>query len=182
MKGLVLALFVALLGAGCGPVPQRESMRTVAAFDVPLSTVADRNAFLAVLRREATAAGFHLDAATEEELRILSQVSPLTMNAAIWRGEDDEEIMASAMNPPTAPGRIWITFPKGEDPQRSAAFRRQLMREIVRHWPETLPLPIMPTGAIPHPEDMLRTPSGYVVKPSEEYRYQLPKEPPAAPK
>lgn len=56
------------------------------------------------------------------------------------------------------------------------------MRVIVQHWPETLPLPIMPTGAIPNPDDMERTPSGYIVKPSEAFRYQLPKAPPAAPR
>ena len=164
------------------PVRQRESQNTVAAFDVPLPTATDREQFLGVLRREAAAAGFHFDAVSDQDLRIMSQVSPLTMNASISRRENGFEFVASAMNPPTEPGRIWITFAKGEDPQRSAAFRQRLMRVIIQRWPETLSLPIMPTGAIPNPEDLLRTRSGYVIKPSEEFRYQLPKEPPAAPR
>ncbi len=179
---LLLPMLAALLCVGCGTVPQRESNKTVAAFDIPLPSLAERHRFLDVLRREAGAAGFHVDSATDEELDTLSQVVPLTMNATIWRGDNDEEIIASALSAYREQGRIWITFSKGENPDRSAAFRQRLMQEIIRLWPETLALPIMPTGAIPLPEDMLRTPSGYVVKPSEEYRYQLPKAPPAAPR
>jgi hypothetical protein len=47
------------------------------------------------------------------------------------------------------------------------------MREIMLHWPGTLPLPIMPTGAIPLHRDLLRTSTGYVVNPSEAHRYGL---------
>jgi hypothetical protein len=181
MKGVLPAILLIALCSACGVAPQPESNRTVAAYEVPLPTVAERHQFLEVLRGEAVAAGFHVDAATEEELRILSEVSPLTMNASIWRGDNDEEIVASAMNPPTEPDRIWITFAKGKNPARFSAFRLRLMRAIARRWPETLSLPIMPTGAIPNPTDMKRTPSGYGVKPSESWRYQEPTAPPAAP-
>jgi hypothetical protein len=47
------------------------------------------------------------------------------------------------------------------------------VHEIMLHWPGTLPLPIMPTGAIPLHRDLLRTPAGYVLKPSEAYRYEV---------
>lgn len=175
------AVFTALLAicTACGPVHHPESIRTIAAFEVPLPTVVERHQFIEVLRREAAAAGLHVDAVSDEDLHILSQISPLTMNAAIWRG-DDEEMVASAINPPTRPEKVWITFAQGERPGQFTAFRHGLMRKIIQHWPETLPLPIMPTGAIPNPHDMDRTPSGYVVKPSERWRYEFPKEPPAA--
>lgn len=176
-----LLIVVTLFCLSCCVQPQPESHRTVTAYEVPLSTVAERHRFLDLLRREAAAFGFHVDAATDEELRVVSEVSPLTINAAIWRGED-EEIIASAMNPPTEPDRTWITFAKGENPALSAAFRKRLTRAIIRYWPQMLSLPIMPTGAIPNPEDMERTPSGYAVKASERWRYEEPKAPPAAPK
>ena len=47
------------------------------------------------------------------------------------------------------------------------------MDEIMVHWPGTLALPIMPTGAIPLHQDLVLTPAGYIVKPSEAHKYQL---------
>lgn len=47
------------------------------------------------------------------------------------------------------------------------------MRQIMLRWPHTLSLPIMPTGAIPLHRDLIRTPNGCVVKPSEAHRYEL---------
>jgi hypothetical protein len=40
-------------------------------------------------------------------------------------------------------------------------------------WGRTLPLPIIPTGAIPLHDDLARTPTSHVVKPSEAYKYQV---------
>ncbi len=173
----VMSLFLAC--TACGTAPQPESRRTVAAFEVPLHDAAERDAFLALLRHEAEASGFHLDAATPEELRILSEISPITLNATIWRGKADNEIVASAMDYRDNLGRIWISFAKGEDPERFARFRQHLMRSVARRWPGTLSLPIMPTGAIPLPADLIRTPSGYVVNPAERLRYDPPSNRPA---
>lgn len=98
----------------------------------------------------------------------------MTMHAAVWRGKDDAENVVLAMDFQDHPGKIWITFAKGEDPQRFTNFREGLMPKVFRRWPQTLSLPIMPTGAIPLPSDMVRTPSGYEVKPSAKSRYELP--------
>jgi hypothetical protein len=46
-------------------------------------------------------------------------------------------------------------------------------REIMLRWPNTLTLPIMPTGAIPLHRDLVRMPGGYIVNPSEAHKYQL---------
>ncbi len=56
-----LAIFVPLVG--CTPSAQPESARTVAAYEVPLQSEADRNQFLAVLRSAAQAEGMHVDSA-----------------------------------------------------------------------------------------------------------------------
>lgn len=155
---------------------QPESAKTVAAFEVPLASENDRNEFLSVLRSAAKTEGMHVDTASKSELESLAKAIPLaemTMNAAVWRGANDDESIASAMDSHDHLGQVWIMFSKGKDPVIATRFRERVMREIKLRWPDTLSLPIMPTGAIPLPRDLIRTPTGYVVNPTEAYRYQL---------
>jgi hypothetical protein len=169
-----LAIYVFI--TACGPTPQPESARTVAAFEVPLQSAADRNQFLAVLRAAANADGMHVDAASRQELESEAKVSPksaMTINAAVWRGSNDDEAIASAMDQFDHLGRVWITFSRGRDAALTSRFRENAMREIMLRWPDTLSLPIMPSGAIPLAQDLVRTPTGYVVNPSEAHKYDM---------
>jgi hypothetical protein len=161
MRWIGLALVA--MCASCAPADQTESARTVAAYEVPLPTPADKQEFLAILGEEASRAGYHLDAASPDTLRHQT-VSRITLNAAVWRG-DDEEAVASAMDLPDNLGLIWLSFAKGTQPERVASFRASVMRRVAARWPQTLRLPILPTGAIPLREDLVRTPSGYAVDP-----------------
>jgi hypothetical protein len=161
----------ALICTGCGVAEQPEWAKTVSAYEVPLPTAADKVRFIELLRREAEAEGFHVDASTPQELEVLSDVSPMTFNASVWRGEDDEESIASAMDFRDRIGRVWIAFALGHDPDRSRRFRERLLPKIKSVWPDTASLPIMPNGAIPLTQDLVRTPSGYVVKPSAAATY-----------
>lgn len=165
-----------LLCAACGAVEQPKSARTVAAYEVPLPTASDRQRFLALLNDKAEAAGFHVDAATDEELKATSEVSPQTLNATVWRGKGDEEPIASAMDFQDRLGRVWISFFIGEDPDRSRGFRESLLPVIKQGWPATASLPIMPNGAIPLTRDLIRTPKGYVVSPAAAAKYEAPAE------
>jgi hypothetical protein len=61
MRPIVLATLSAMM-LGCGVAPQPESIKTVAAFEVPLESEADREQFLSVLRTAAEAEGMHVDA------------------------------------------------------------------------------------------------------------------------
>jgi len=151
-----------LLCAGCGAAPQPKSLRTVAAYEVSLPAASDKSRFLSILQMEAQAHGYHVDAASTDELKQLSTVSPISFNASVWRG-NDEEIMASAMDFTDHLGRVWISFPVGEDQQRSAHFRADLVKKIREDWPDSASLPIMPSGAIPLANDLIRTSTGYVV-------------------
>ena len=151
---------------------QPKSAKTVAAYEVPLPTPSDKRRFLALLTQKAEAAGFHVDAATDEELNATSEVAPQTFNATVWRGKDDEERIASAMDFPDGLGRVWISFSLGEDPVRSRQFRQALVPAIKGAWPDTASLPIMPNGAIPLHEDLVRTPQGYIVNPSAAAKYE----------
>ncbi|MEJ7777015.1 MAG: hypothetical protein WKF52_06500 [Sphingomicrobium sp.] len=143
----------------------------MAAYEVPLPTASDKARFLDLLGKVAEAEGYHVDAASPSELKVVSEVSPMTFNASVWRG-DDEESMASAMDFRDRIGRVWISFPEGDDPSRSARFREILVPKIKEAWPQTASLPIMPNGAIPLTNDLVRTPYGYEVKPSAATRYQ----------
>ena len=167
-----LHLMLALFCFGCA-AEQPDSARTVAAFEVPLATSSDRQDFLEILREVVDARGYHVDAWSDEALRHISELTPITLNASVWRG-DDEESMASAMDFRDRLGRVWISFPKGEDSQRSTEFRNALIPRIQARWPDMASLPIMPNGAIPHPRDLRRTPSGYDVVPSEASKYAAP--------
>ncbi|MEG3163104.1 hypothetical protein U1701_00690 [Sphingomonas sp. PB2P19] len=158
-----------LLG-GCGVAQQPESLRTVAAYEIPLPTVKDKATFMALLRAEAQTQGFHVYASTPAEMEAQSEVSPITFNAAVWRG-DDEEVIASAMDFQDHLGRVWILFSIGENPSRSARFRGALISKTKNIWPETASLPIMPNGSIPLTDDLSHTTSGYTVKPAAASKY-----------
>jgi len=153
--------------------PQRESARTVAAFEVPLPTLGERAEFLSLLRQAAESEGLHVDASTVEELEQRSEVSPVTIHAAVWRGANDEEPLASVMDMPGNLGRAWITFSKGEDSGLAKRFRERAMTQILARWPRTRSLPILPTGAIPLPEALRQTPEGYRVEPNAASGYGL---------
>lgn len=172
MRWIGLALLTLCLG--CGVAPQPESARTVAAFEVPLPTPQDRAEFLALLSSAAEAEGLHVDAANAEELERLSEVSPMTVHAAVWRGTDDDELLASVMDLPDNLGGAWISFSRGEGPTLATRFRQRAMQQILERWPRTQSLPILPTGAIPLPRDLRQTPQGYRVKPDAASRYELP--------
>ncbi|MEJ1960948.1 MAG: hypothetical protein WDO56_05130 [Gammaproteobacteria bacterium] len=172
----IVSLAILVVVAGCGVTNQSESAKTVAAFAVPLPSAADRDQFLLVLRAAADAEGMHVDAASRESLEKVAKVMPdseMTLHAVVWRGSNDDEPIADAMDYRDHLGEVWIAFFKGEDPALATRFRERAIREIMLHWSGTLPLPIMPTGAIPLHRDLLRTPGGYVVKPSEARRYDV---------
>ena len=125
-----------LLCLACGVAPQLESARTVAAFEVPLHNPDERSEFVAILSDAAKAEGLHVDASTEQSERV-SEVSPMTIHAAVWRGANDDEPLASVMDLPDNLGRAWISFSQGEDPTLATRFRERAMGKILKRWPTT---------------------------------------------
>lgn len=154
---------ISLIVSACVP-SQPESYRTVAAFEVPLLTPSDRNEFLALLRQEAGAEGLHVDARSDDQLKQAAAAIPQaerTIHAAVWRGRADDRLEASIMDGHDHLGRVWITFLQGDDIAVATRFRERVMSRIVLRWPETRSLPVMPTGSIPNPYQLVRTSSGY---------------------
>jgi hypothetical protein len=171
MRSITLIAICALI-VGCGEKPQPESIKTIAAYSVPLRSDQDRNEFLSVLRAAAKEEGMHVDAASQQQLESMAPNVVMTIYAAVWRGSADDEPIASVMDADHL-GQAWVTFSRGTDPKENRKFREHAMREIARRWPDTLSLPIMPTGAIPLYSDLIRTPKGYVVAPSAAHKYAL---------
>jgi hypothetical protein len=169
-----IALVVLLGCSACGVAPQPESSRTVTAFEVPVSTKSDRDELVALLRRYAVPEGFHVDAGTDDENKQLSEVAPITINAAVWRGENDDEVIASVMDGADHIGLGWLTFSQSEEPERTARFRDNVMKQIKARWPRTAALPIMPPGTIPLKEDLVLTKGGYRVRQDAASKYELP--------
>src|ERR1700675_3696370 len=124
MQRLVLATICAVI-VGCGVAPQPESIKTVAAFEVPLQSEADREQFLSVLRAAAEVEGMHVDAESGTDLESEAKASPkfrMTMKAAVWRGSNDDEAVASAMDQFDHLGKVWLMFSRGEATPMGAGF------------------------------------------------------------
>ena len=171
MRSVALALFIFI--SACGTAPQPDSARTVAAYEVPLTSVAQREEFLALMSVEAKAESLHLDASTPNDLRQLSEAGPMTIHATVWRGTDDDEAVATVLDLPGNSGRAYLSFFRGEDPIPAKRFRERAMRKVLERWPSTEPLPILPNGALPLPADLVMTTQGYRVKPAAAARYGL---------
>lgn len=163
----------------CRPVPQPASLRTVAAFEVPLPTSTERVEFLDLLGREAAAEGLVIDADTERNLKRSGQTSPQlreTISAYIWR--DDVAFGAVAyVSDRGHNGHAWISFSRGEDPALAQRFRERVMRQVVGRWPGTLAVPVAPTGALPFREDLVLVDQGYQIDPAKMERYSCRKGP-----
>lgn len=167
-----------LLLAACGPVDQ-TNVRTVAAIEVMLREESNRADLLAILRKHAVKAGdLHVDdvsakwRAFEDSSRLPRDMHS-TFYVGVWRGADDDEAFAHASDRSHI-GRVWLTFPRGAQPERHRRFREPLIAEIRSRWPHARPVPIMPTGALPHAHDLVWTPRGYRVLRAKAGGYGLP--------
>ncbi len=171
----ILFLAMAALITGCRIAPsQSDRTKIVAAFEVPLSSEADRDQFLYVLRTAAEAERMRVDADSSQELESMAKAMPqtaMTMHAAVWRESTHDDSVALAMDQHDHLGEVWIMFFKSEDPKLADKFRMRAMRVIMSRWPGTLSLPIMPTGSIPLHRDLVRTPKGYIVDPAAARKY-----------
>lgn len=170
-RGLLIGVLLGI--AGC-VAPQPESLDTVAAFEIPVPTASDRTELLTLVRQEAEADGLQLYAASDEQLRDVSEAIPQarrTVSATVWRGAENALPEVTIMDGADHLGRAWITFAKGEDTAQAAQFRERLMRRILLRWPETIALPILPGGNIPLARHLIRTPAGYKLDPAyaEDY-------------
>ncbi len=176
--GATASLLLAIsLPVGCiralQPVPQPESARTVAAFEVPLTTSVDRADFLTILSAEAASEGLDVKVETEQEMERWAEMSPelrKSIHAIVYRGGDLRQTEARVSDQFHF-GHVWISFAQGEDPALARRFRNQLMSRTVERWPETLSVPVAETGSLPHKEDLVRRDHGYEIDPARLPEY-----------
>ena len=171
-----IVFLILVIVIGFGGANQPESIKYVAAYEIPLPTEADRDEFLLVLGAAAKAEGMHVDVDGKESLQKISRYSPnfqMSMNASVWRGPNNHELIARAMDQTDHLGQVWLMFCRGESPETNVRFRERAMRDIMQRWPGTLSLPITSTGGVPSHSDLVRTNNGYIVKPSEAIKYGL---------
>lgn len=153
----------------CQPILQPESLRTVAAFEVPLASAVDRANFLTILTAEARAEGLNLNVETAKEMERRAEMSPelrRSIHATVYRGGDPSQIEAYVSDRSHL-GHAWISFTKGEDPALARRFRERLVSRTVERWPETLSVPVAQTGSLPNKEDLVRGDHGYEIDPAK---------------
>ena len=175
MRELIVSLFLLSACTACRVATQPTSDETVAAFEISLPTAADRAAFIAIVRTAAKVEGGHLDAASDQELQTTAEATPLakmSINAAVWRGEKDEENWATIMDQADHIGQVWITFARGRNEAQASRFRQRAMHDIAARWPDVLSLPIIDRRTIPLRRDLIRTSTGYRLNPSAAARYE----------
>jgi hypothetical protein len=172
-----ILLAIGLGCAGCGVAHKPESAKFVAAYEVSLPTKEERAEFLALVSQEAKAEELHLYASSAEELEQTAQAIPVarkTVDAAVWRRAEDDQLEATIMDGHDHLGLVWLMFSHGENPSLASRFRARVMDKILSRWPRTLSLPITPSGGIPLHKDLRQTVDGYRVKRSAAASYEFP--------
>jgi hypothetical protein len=155
----------------------QESVRIVAAIEVPLSTTNDRSELVRILRANANE-GLHVDNVSKRwrEFEAGTDTNPAdrgTIYVGVWGDPNDGELIADVSDR-SHPGRAWITFVKGQHPIRAAKFRQAVLLSVERRWPNARMLPVLPSGAMPLSQDLQLTSKGYKVKLSAAASYGLP--------
>ena len=171
----ILFLGLLTIGSGCD-APQPASLKTVAAYEVPLLSESDRTEFLDLVRAVASPEGLHVDSTGADELKRTAETIPESkraLHAAVWRGPGDDQNEAVIVDGIDHLGLVWITFARGQDAALAQRFRDQVMSKILARWPETLSLPVMPTGSIPLHGQLRKTPSGYKLDPAYVSSYAV---------
>lgn len=167
---------------GCAPADQ-DSVRTVAAVEVLLQTGADRTDLVAILRRHAAADGeLHVDDVSDKWREFQQEADTpaatrMSIYVGVWRGANDDAIEASVTDMGHI-GRAWVMFLKGRLPDRTAKFRRGVLADIERRWPNAKALPVLPTGGLPLRDDLRMTPTGYKIDSAAAATYGIPKSSP----
>lgn len=173
----IAALGLAIACLGCSPAPQPGP--PTAAIEISLLTPADQADLVTMLRQLAPLQGFHVDDVSakwrdfEEQVKDSPSALKKTIAVGVWRGEDDNDLIL-LVDDGGHPGRAWIIFYRGEEPKSAERFWAALTGEIRGRWPDALPIPILPSGALPLSKDLQLTPQGYKIVRSAAERYNLP--------
>lgn len=172
-----IALIVALACSSCESAEQTNDLKAVISIEISMTTADDRSDLIALLR--TSAAGdetLHVDDQSAEWSNIANIHPPDTRKSiyvGVWRGKDDNDIEV-VVDDGGHIGRAWVTFFRGRDPRMAAVFRKRVVAELKRRWPNALDIPVLPSGGLPLARDLQVTAGGYKIARSAASSYGLP--------
>lgn len=139
---------------------------------------------MAILRRHAAADGeMHVDEVSNGRREAEAAANGFasddrgTVFVGVWRGANDDDPEASAGDAGHR-GRAWLDFARGKYPERSTRFRRAVLAEVYRRWPDSKALPVLPSGGLPLAHDLRLTEAGYRIAQDAAASYGLPRSSP----
>lgn len=173
-----LASFATLLVLmGCAK-PGGRVFRYAEAVEIPVA-VTERDQLAGLLAAFAQRNGLYFRDTSPRAQRTSNgrQTLALAMERTLTTGRPFAEIAVSAVG--NGPALITFIDPPiasaGVDAETS---RAKLIAELKQKWPDTLPVPVMPNGAIPRQEDIRRTAQGLRIDRASAAQYGLPPDSP----
>jgi hypothetical protein len=168
--------FVLVTLVGCvwvlQPVDQPASLRVVRAIEIPIRSDADRQDLKDIMKRHGDKTGLYF-VDTSESWRNAPTGFRKTLYFALDRPtkqREEWEVEAYDDGEGTDP---WIIFFYGVDPASAKASRDVLVSVLRERFSDMLEVPVMPSGALPLRQDLVRTPAGYEVRPDRAEAYGL---------
>lgn len=169
-----IAVPAVLACCSCAP---RQQPSTIAAIEIPIPTPRDRADLVAALEDFSAAEGLHVDIATQHELELVRAKLPenahATLRMGVWRGENDRDLEMSITDMGHQ-GRAWVSIIRYGERDVPPDARERLLGVVRNRWPQAQMLPVLPTGGLPLPRDLVSTASGYKVVSSAAARYKIP--------
>jgi len=174
--GIALLFLLAASPFGCAPVPQPLSNRFVAALEVHLASVRDRQDFVDILRRQATRESLDFEDVSDEWRDFPEHNGRRTIYIGLYRRNGlgkNMEVMADNWKADADP---WVMFLYGKAPGDARRTRDALIAALEARWPDAHRIPATASGGLPQRTDLVLTAKGYAIKPDAQVRYQSPDE------
>lgn len=178
----IVPLLLACLGlSSCVPTPaDQEALQYVAAIEIPVDGREDQSVLATLLTSLASSHhGLHVDNYIDRSSEHSNDKGALGLDErlipiiTIWRGDGDDQLVGSVSDLSNR-GRLWATFNRGPKPEMEGPFRKAAIEMIMKRWPEANALPILPSGGLPLPRDLVMTDQGYRIVRSRADAYNLP--------
>jgi hypothetical protein len=144
----------------------------VRAIEVPIRNDIDRKNLRDIMKRHGDVHGLHF-----VDTSASWQAAPPEFKKKLYfaldrplKGREEWEVTAKDDGKGADP---WVVFFYGVDPPKAKVSRDLLVAAVREGFPDLLEVPIMPSGALPLRQHLIRTPAGYEVRPDRAAAYGL---------
>jgi hypothetical protein len=144
----------------------------VRAIEVPIRSGADRQDLKNIMKRHGDKSGLDFVDTSESWANAPPEFRK-TLYFALDRpmkGREEWEVEAYDEGRGTDP---WVIFFYGVDPASAKTSRDFLVSVLRERFPESLEVPTIASGGLPFREDLVRTSSGYEIRPDRAAAYGL---------